>query len=425
MKKFLIISSFFMVMMSFSLIGYRIVSANEKVDEIVEQLEQQKSKERYLTPYGYTLNNPNIIKNPYGDSPLTALILFETNYKTPITLKILDEENKTLISNTFSEDTKHIIPIYGLSPNTENKIEIITNKETKSYTVKTEEITIDQSLEGIATDQSKLTIIKDKNKLYGIDNNHKIKWYYKNDVELSPVLLKNGHILIEVNNQHKYSLIEIDLLGKIYKQINLEDKVYDIKELENTILLLSSHLTEIDWDSGQIINNYELKNNYEKIKEVSKDDIILISENKQSKLNLNTKQEQIIDEDNIITPTNIKVSLYRDNTNYKIKEGISFENKHETVQSKDKILLINYKKIDDDYKNYDIKIKKTRETIIVSGRFQKQDNVHIILDKFLDKRIYDIKDEITIINQSGLSGKYSIYLKINNKIYKTNTYINI
>ena len=44
---------------------------------------------------------------------------------------------------------------------------------------------------------------------------------------------------------------------------------------------------------------------------------------------------------------------------------------------------------------------------------------------YVYKRIYDIKDEITIINQSGLSGKYSIYLKINNKIYKTNTYINI
>ena len=60
-----------------------------------------------------------------------------------------------------------------------------------------------------------------------------------------------------------------------------------------------------------------------------------------------------------------------------------------------------------------------------TGKFKKDDEVYLILDKFLDKRIYDIKSNTTIINQYGLEGKYSIYLKINNTIYKTNTYITI
>ena len=44
MKKFLIISSFLMIIMSFSMIGYKIVSANEKGDEIKEQREGQKEQ---------------------------------------------------------------------------------------------------------------------------------------------------------------------------------------------------------------------------------------------------------------------------------------------------------------------------------------------------------------------------------------------
>ena len=41
----------------------------------------------------------------------------------------------------------------------------------------------------------------------------------------------------------------------------------------------------------------------------------------------------------------------------------------------------------------------------------------------MDKRIYDINNNYTIINKVGLTGKYNIYLKINNQIYKTNEYI--
>ena len=42
---------------------------------------------------------------------------------------------------------------------------------------------------------------------------------------------------------------------------------------------------------------------------------------------------------------------------------------------------------------------------------------------YIDKRIYDINSKYTTINKKGLAGKYSIYIKINNTIYKTNNYI--
>lgn len=425
MKKILIISSFLMIMISCTMLGYKIVSANEKVDEIEEKIDNQKSQEKYITPYGYTLENPNIIKNPYGDSPLTAMILFETPYQTKITIKIYSQDNTSFIENTYKEDTKHIIPIYGLTENSENKIEVITNKEKKTYSIKTEKVEKSNSFENLEVQPNKLNLVVDNNKLYGIDSNHNIIWYYKNKVESLPYLLQNGNILLEINNNQRYSLIEIDLSGKIYKQINLENKIYDILETKNSLYLLSDDLIELDWQTGQVLDKYSLKNNYTKIVELKDNSITIANETQETTINLKNKKESTSKKRNQITTKNISINYYKDNTNYKLINGVTFQNNNITPLSKKEILLVNYKKIDTKYKSYNINIKKTKETIILTGNFKDSDESYIILDKFLDKRVYDVKSKTTIINQYGLSGKYSIYIKINNNIYKTNIYIDI
>lgn len=425
MKKILIISSFLMIMMSCTMLGYKIVSANEKVDEIEEKIDSQKNQEKYLTPYGYTLENPNIIKNPYDDSPLTAMILFETSYQTKITIRIYNKDNTSFIENTYKEDTKHIIPIYGLTENSENKIEIITNKEKKTYSLKTEKVEKSNSFENLEVQPNKLNLVVDNNKLYGIDSNHNIIWYYKNKVESLPYLLQNGNILLEINNNQRYSLIEIDLSGKIYKQINLENKIYDILETKNSLYLLSNDLIELDWQTGQVLDKHSLKNNYTKIVELKDNSITIANATQETTINLKNKKESTFKKSNQIINKNISINYYKDNTNYKLINGVTFQNNSITPLSKKEILLVNYKKIDTKYKSYNINIKKTKETVILTGNFKDSDESYIILDKFLDKRVYDVKSKTTIINQYGLSGKYSIYIKINNNIYKTNIYIDI
>ena len=366
-----------------------------------------------------------IIKNPYGDSPLTAMILFETPYQTKITIKIYSQDNTSFIENTYKEDTKHIIPIYGLTENSENKIEVITNKEKKTYAIKTEKVEKSNSFENLEVQPNKLNLVVDNNKLYGIDSNRNIIWYYKNKVESLPYLLQNGNILLEINNNQRYSLIEIDLSGKIYKQINLENKIYDILETKNSLYLLSDDLIELDWQTGQVLDKYSLKNNYTKIVELKDNSITIANETQETTINLKNKKESTSKKRNQITTKNISINYYKDNTNYKLINGVTFQNNNITPLSKKEILLVNYKKIDTKYKSYNINIKKTKETIILTGNFKDSDESYIILDKFLDKRVYDVKSKTTIINQYGLSGKYSIYIKINNNIYKTNIYIDI
>ena len=400
------------------------VSATEKVDEIEEQLEFQKKQEKYFSPYGYTLDNPNIIENPYATSPLTALILFETDYSTKVTVKIFSKENLPL-ENTYSEDTKHIIPIYGLYPNTENKIEIITSKEKKAYHLKTKNIESFSSINEVDSSINKLTIEQKNNKLYGVDENKEIRWYYQNNVELPPYLLENGHLLLEVNNNYRHTLIEIDLLGKIYKQMNLEKKVTDIKEVNNILYLLEDDLIKLDWQTGKIIANYNLEDKYTSIESIKDDIVTLGNDSKESVLNMKTRIEKVTTTENKIISHSLKMNYYQDNTNYKLTNGIIFQNNIKTPLSPKNILLVNYKKIDNTYNKYNVTLKKTKDTILLTGKFKKDEEIYLILDKFLDKRIYDIKSNTTIINQYGLEGKYSIYLKINNTIYKTNTYITI
>ena len=55
---------------------------------------------------------------------------------------------------------------------------------------------------------------------------------------------------------------------------------------------------------------------------------------------------------------------------------------------------------------------------------EEDDTIYVIFDKLFDKRIYEVKD-IKYINLNGLKGKYTIYYKIKDKLYKTDYYIEV
>ena len=139
-----------------------------------------------------------------------------------------------------------------------------------------------------------------------------------------------------------------------------------------------------------------------------------IIENKNDTLTLDKEQNKI----------NLK--FYNNNLNYKIIEGHYFKTKTRTKTVQKNIILINYKNIDENYKEYNIKLTQENDRLKVSGNFNSKDEVYIVLNKFLDKKIYELTNKetgIKYINNVGLSGKYSIYIKINNNLYKTNKYI--
>ena len=79
-----------------------------------------------------------------------------------------------------------------------------------------------------------------------------------------------------------------------------------------------------------------------------------------------------------------------------------------------------YSKLEDEIK---LDIKQEFDRIVVNK--ESKDEVILILDKLTDRRSYKINSKIFYINNTELSGKYSIYVKLDNKLYKTNYYIDI
>jgi hypothetical protein len=75
------------------------------------------------------------------------------------------------------------------------------------------------------------------------------------------------------------------------------------------------------------------------------------------------------------------------------------------------------------YEN-DVGISFEKEVDRTMIKNNNKDKVYVILDKFLDKRVYEVSDTF-YINNTGLNGKYTVYVKIKDKLYRTDYYIEV
>jgi len=429
MRKLLFTLSFILILISISMLSYKVVSANTEIQQIKDIIELQAEKENYLTPYGYTTDNPNIILNPYGSSPLTALILFETPNEEEITIMIKEKDGSIKIQNTFKSNTKHYIPVYGLYPNYNNEVTIRYGNKTKTYIIKTKSLPNDLVIEQIINTTNDLSFLNTNGYLYALDSQNEVRWYLTNKYKYNISKLSNGNFIIPTsdlnNNKYPLGIMEIDLLGKVYKQYNIENGYHGaFIEKDTSYLVLSKNLIEIDKQTGQVLKELELENNYNTLT-FNYDTNIINLQNTQETLSidLTTNEKNYSTTKEVITTKELISPIYTIN-NYILTKGISFKTKEKTQESTKKIYIIGYKKIDENYKKYNIKITEESNYLKITGNFNNEE-VYIILDKFLDKRIYNINNNSTIINTKSLTGKYSIYLKIGDTIYKTNKYIKI
>ena len=233
---------------------------------------------------GYTLDNPNIILNPYGNSPLTALVLFETEQELDVKVTITGKDKLTTYTHTFSKTKEHYLPIYGLYADSNNKIIIECGNNKKEIYIQTEKLPENMILPtSIKANKSKLT-----NDLYfytpsssgytvAYDVNGEVRWYLTNYALWKIDRLQNGHLLVSterlINNPYYMTgLYEIDLLGKIYTEFSLEGGYHhDYYEMENGNLLVASddfnnedgtvedYIVELDRTTGKVIKTFDLK----------------------------------------------------------------------------------------------------------------------------------------------------------------------
>ncbi|MBQ8681734.1 MAG: aryl-sulfate sulfotransferase [Bacilli bacterium] len=292
-KKLVLIISLVILLIILILIGLFIEfnerNINNKEIELVSSLiETQEELESKFKTKGYTIDEPNIILNPYGNSPLTALILFETNSRVSPTVTIKGKDEHSTFTHTFGKDKKHYLSIYGLYADYENEV-IIEYKEgkkeiKKTITIKTDKLPDNMILPtSVKADKTALS-----NELYfytpssigytcAYDVNGDVRWYLTNYALWKIDRLENGHLLVSterlVNSPYYMTgLYEMDLLGKIYMEYSLEGGYHhDYYEMGNGNLLIASddfnnddgtvedYIIELDRVSGNVVKTFDLK----------------------------------------------------------------------------------------------------------------------------------------------------------------------
>lgn len=286
MQKKIIISLISIIILTIPL--FILVQNNlENSDEIIAKeslITYQSNLEEKFKIDGYTIDNPNIILDPYDASPLTALVLFETNDEVEPTITIVGKDELTTYTYKSKKSNKHYLPIYGLYADYENTIIIEYGDVRKEITIKTNLLPDNFILPtSIKADKEKLS-----NDLYfftpssrgytcAYDTNGDVRWYLTNYAIWNINKLKNGHMLVSTERlinapYYMTGLYEIDMFGKIYNEYSLEGGYHhDYYEMPNGNLLVASdnfnsdegtvedYIVEIDRQNGNIVKKFDLK----------------------------------------------------------------------------------------------------------------------------------------------------------------------
>ncbi len=288
------IPAVFVILIIVALMIYGFTDPKRTQVETLETLldRQVVLEEELLEEYSeknYTQYVPYIKVNPYEISPLSAIMMFNTeeedNFKLVVKGRTADADWEFITPLA----TSHMIPVLGLYNG-------INNIELYDYDDENDEV-------GILVYSTDVTIVSDivgdkliaptsiettydyfgddlmmltpaaNNAPIGYDFNGDIRWYCNEPLGFTGKFLENGHMMIGTNRiisdpYYTSGLFEMDLLGKIYKEYYIPGGYHhDFVELESgNILVLSSDfmgtvedlVVEIERSSGLVVNSWDI-----------------------------------------------------------------------------------------------------------------------------------------------------------------------
>lgn len=255
------------------------VSLNEDWQE--DQSEKEKKYQTLLASGDYNEDNIYVKVDPYDASPLSALLLFQTEEAVKVDISVAGKDEETTIKNSFDEfTTEHSIPVLGLYADQENEVTVTLTDEAgnsveKKVTIKTG--TLPDSIakidvkeadtEKMEVGDSELTfVVPSTKRAYAFDANGDVRWYSTR---------YNSHIFQELNNDNllyltkesndadTYNvLLETDYLGKIYNRYDFSSSsaANDTGKSEGEMTVI--HHDGIELPSGNLLLTVNDGSNY-------------------------------------------------------------------------------------------------------------------------------------------------------------------
>jgi arylsulfate sulfotransferase len=255
------------------------VSLNDEWQET--QTEKVKKYQNLLKSGEYTEDNIYVQLDPYDASPLSALLLFQTEDAMTVDISVAGKDEATTIKNSFDDyETDHSIPVLGLYPDTENEVTVTLTDESgnsmeKKVTIKTG--TLAKSIANIEVKEADTTkmelgdseltfVVPSTKRAYAFDANGDVRWYstrYNSHIFKE---LTNGNLLYltkKSNDADTYNvLLETDYLGKIYHRYDFSSSsaANDTGKSEGEMTVI--HHDGIELPSGNFLLTVNDGSNY-------------------------------------------------------------------------------------------------------------------------------------------------------------------
>ena len=229
----------------------------------------------------YSFDEPLVAVDPYAMAPLSALVLFISEEPMNISVFIPGKTDHANVGFSFDENnTRHIIPIYGLYPDENNEVRVsgtTPDGDTRTVTlyVRTDPLPPELKKDIILTD-----LKEPENYQPGFnftfahktafDVNGDYRWFY-NDFMLRGFAMYgyNGHMIFAKGSYHEGDvlLIEVNMLGKIlsvfYSPYGMHHEITAING-RNLLVngghgdMIEDFIYEIDVETGEIVNTLDL-----------------------------------------------------------------------------------------------------------------------------------------------------------------------
>ena len=223
---------------------------------IKKQLNAERDMLKTFNEGHYTLESPLIVVDPYGINPLSAYILFKTQFPTAVTVTIKGKNEISDIKQVFGRNTTHVLPVFGLYMNATTKVEIsLYQQEPVVLEIQTKNVELIENLvidfdadplvmaNKLLVYASPVTWFK-HNYPVGIDINGDIRWISIHPFNFDIKQLDNGNFIAAngemlVEPYYVSGLVEFDWMCKIKTFYQIDTMVHhDYIELNDTDLLV-------------------------------------------------------------------------------------------------------------------------------------------------------------------------------------------
>lgn len=248
--------------------------------------------EKKLRSGDYTWEKPLVVTNPYGNSPLTAYILFYTEDSCKVRVTVKGKTKATNVTGTVKKAKYHRIPVVGLYPDKENEVIVscLDGKEKKlrSQTIKIKTGALPDKLKDVIKVEKKtktsaygLTIISGFSTKYpfAYDEDGDVRWYMymtSGSYGVFPLSNKRFMFLSDLSytptpeKPHVTQMYEMDYLGRAYQSYYVKNGIHH-EVIEKTpggnLLVLSNSIdghtedtvVEIDRKTGNIVKSLDMR----------------------------------------------------------------------------------------------------------------------------------------------------------------------